>query len=266
MQPVPLFVELCAGTAAVSLRLQDGERKPPISRTGGKAGFADATLRVLGLAPGQQALRYVWAEPDASARLLLATLPGGSQRAAWAKCVEARWTLETFHFENFWLGPVNVTWQLPWPVWWAYADLLPLGDHLGTFADTASYTFGQSVVSQTINATPQTFTITNSGNARVMDGLIEFDGVITNPTVKNLTNKYQFTWTGSLAAADRLTLKIAAFDVKKNGVRGQWANITMGTARGQLLPMVLEPGANLFEITSTAPNCVFRYYFADSWM
>jgi hypothetical protein len=73
VQPVPLFVELCAGTAAVSLRLHDADRKPPISRTGGKAGFADATLRVLGMAPGQRALRYVWAEPDASARLLLAS-------------------------------------------------------------------------------------------------------------------------------------------------------------------------------------------------
>ena len=85
MQPVPLFVELCAGTAAVSLRLQEGERKPPISRTGGKAGFADATLRVLGLAPGQQALRYVWAEPDASARLLPASY---SRPELWAQAAE----------------------------------------------------------------------------------------------------------------------------------------------------------------------------------
>lgn len=70
-QLLPLFVELCAGTAAVSLRLHDAARKPPISRQGGKQNYAEATLRVLGLAPGQQALRYVWAEPDAGARLLL---------------------------------------------------------------------------------------------------------------------------------------------------------------------------------------------------
>lgn len=71
VQAVPLFVELCAGTAAVSLRLHDAERKPPISRQGGKQNYADATLRVLGLSPGQRAHQYVWAEPDDGARMLL---------------------------------------------------------------------------------------------------------------------------------------------------------------------------------------------------
>jgi len=80
-QPVPLFVELCAGTAAVSLRLHHAARRPPVSRQGGKQNYAEATLRVLGLAPGQQALRYVWAEPDAGARLLLASY---ASPALWA--------------------------------------------------------------------------------------------------------------------------------------------------------------------------------------
>jgi hypothetical protein len=70
---LPLFVELCAGTAAVSLRLHDAERRPPVSRQGGKQNYAEATLRMLGLQPGQQAPRYVWAEPDASVRVLLAS-------------------------------------------------------------------------------------------------------------------------------------------------------------------------------------------------
>lgn len=70
-QPVPLFVELCAGTAAVSLRLHSQRGKPPISRQGSKAGYASAILRVLGLRAGQRALRYLWAEADAGAQLLL---------------------------------------------------------------------------------------------------------------------------------------------------------------------------------------------------
>jgi len=71
----PLFVELCAGTAALSLRLHAGRSaRPPVSRMGAKTGYADVILRVLGLRPGQghaDGTRYVWCEPDAGVRLLL---------------------------------------------------------------------------------------------------------------------------------------------------------------------------------------------------
>lgn len=71
----PLFVELCAGTAAVSLQLHAGKHaRPPVSRMGSKRGYAHAVLRVLGLRPGQgrtDRTRYLWCEPDAGVRLLL---------------------------------------------------------------------------------------------------------------------------------------------------------------------------------------------------
>jgi len=67
----PLFVELCAGTAALSLRLHHPRARPPVSRMGAKTGYADVILRVLGLRPGGQAAQYLWAEPDAGVRLLL---------------------------------------------------------------------------------------------------------------------------------------------------------------------------------------------------
>lgn len=70
----PLFVELCAGTAALSLRLHHPRARPPVSRMGAKTGYADVILRVLGLRPGQGSAdrtRYLWAEPDAGVRLLL---------------------------------------------------------------------------------------------------------------------------------------------------------------------------------------------------
>jgi len=70
-QPIPLFVELCAGTAALSLRLQQRKARPPVSRQGAKTGYADAILRVLGLRPGQRAEHYLWCEPDPGCRLLL---------------------------------------------------------------------------------------------------------------------------------------------------------------------------------------------------
>lgn len=70
-RPIPTFVELCAGTAAVSLRLAKAKAKPPVSRMGAKTGYADAILYHLRLQPGQGAERYVWCEPDDGARLLL---------------------------------------------------------------------------------------------------------------------------------------------------------------------------------------------------
>ena len=70
MRP-PLFVELCAGTAALSLRLAHPRARPPVSRMGAKTGYADVILRCMGLRPGQGADRYLWCEPDAGVRLLL---------------------------------------------------------------------------------------------------------------------------------------------------------------------------------------------------
>jgi len=68
---VPIFVELCAGTAALSLRLEHPRARPPVSRMGAKTGYADVILRCMGLRPGQGADRYLWCEPDAGVRLLL---------------------------------------------------------------------------------------------------------------------------------------------------------------------------------------------------
>jgi len=68
---VPLFVELCAGTAALSLRLAHPKARPPVSRMGAKTGYADVILRCLGLYPGQGADHYLFCEPDPGVRLLL---------------------------------------------------------------------------------------------------------------------------------------------------------------------------------------------------
>jgi hypothetical protein len=67
----PLFIELCAGTAAVSLRLARARARPPVSRMGSKAGWGDTLLGLAGLRPGQGAGHYLWCEPDPGCRLLL---------------------------------------------------------------------------------------------------------------------------------------------------------------------------------------------------
>lgn len=71
-----LFVELCAGLASVSLRLQGGPFcRPPVSRMGNKAGYAEAILHVLGLRAGQGAGAFLWCEPDDGCRALLQAYP-----------------------------------------------------------------------------------------------------------------------------------------------------------------------------------------------
>jgi hypothetical protein len=70
-RPIPLFVELCAGTAAVSLRLAQPKARPPVSRMGAKTGYADAILYHLHLQPGQGAESYLWCDPDPGVRLML---------------------------------------------------------------------------------------------------------------------------------------------------------------------------------------------------
>jgi hypothetical protein len=85
--PIPLFVELCAGTAAVSLRLHRDGARPPVSRMGSKAGYADTILRVLGLIPGQCAAAYLWCEPDPGVRLLLEAYRDGALAKAAAAII-----------------------------------------------------------------------------------------------------------------------------------------------------------------------------------
>jgi hypothetical protein len=92
-EAVPLFVELCAGTAAVSLRLHRDGARPPVSRMGSKSGFASVILRVLGLVPGQRAAAYLWCEPDPGVRLLLEAYRDGALAKAAAAIIRS-WAAE----------------------------------------------------------------------------------------------------------------------------------------------------------------------------
>jgi hypothetical protein len=89
----PLFVELCAGTAALSLRLHSGRHaRPPVSRMGAKTGYAHAILRVLGLRQGQgegDGTRYLWCEPDDGVRLLLHAYTDRELAQAAAKIIRS---------------------------------------------------------------------------------------------------------------------------------------------------------------------------------
>ena len=106
--PTRLFVELCAGTAALSLahfakgdplKSRKGaykQVKPPVSRMGSKAGYAEAILDVLGLAPGEGrevGTHYLWCEPDPGCRLLLEAYRDASLARAAADIIRG-WAAE----------------------------------------------------------------------------------------------------------------------------------------------------------------------------
>jgi len=86
---IPLLVELCAGTAALSLRLEQAGARPPVSRMGAKTGYADAILALIGLEPGDKAERYLWCEPDAGVRLLLEAYRSASLAAEAAAIIRS---------------------------------------------------------------------------------------------------------------------------------------------------------------------------------
>lgn len=200
-------------------------------------------------------------------RLLIAT-DGISQYASWAKCSNISYNIEPRNENNYWLN-LQMSFERTIPKWWTYEDLLFLGDNLETFEDTdiKGYTFGQSVFEQLLSTDNTSFTITNNGNTRVFDGIIEFDGAIDTPIITNNKNKYTFTVNRQLSIGDRYTINSSNRDIKFNGVPGFYSDLNIGNLRGQLQPMVLEPGDNEFAITATTtPICMFRYWYADTWV
>ena len=82
------FCEFPAGLAAVSLRLHGGKHcRPPISRMGNKAGYAEAILDALGLHAGQGANAYLWAEADPDVRALLRAYPDAAMLTRIAEII-----------------------------------------------------------------------------------------------------------------------------------------------------------------------------------
>lgn len=200
-------------------------------------------------------------------RLLVARLPDGSRRATWAKCAAVRWNQEAHHFQNAWLGSIDITWRRSYPVWWNWDAMLVCGDH-HTLGDTsaAGYTLGQGASQANLTAASTRVTITNPGNQRVTQGVIALIGAVVNPVISNARNQHRLAYTGALDAGERLTLRLGSLDARKNGIRGEWANFTVGTAAGQLLPMTLEPGVNPLTITCDGtPAGAFRYYWSPAW-
>lgn len=80
----PLFVELCCGSAAVTLRLLGGPyARPPVSYMGAKTGYAPAILHALGLRQGQGAAAVLLNDPGPWSKVWACLVdPEGCRRVA----------------------------------------------------------------------------------------------------------------------------------------------------------------------------------------
>jgi hypothetical protein len=99
-----VFVELCAGSAAVALRLVGGEKiRPPVAYMGAKTRYAARILETMGLYPGAPVSLVVLVEPGPWGRVwsvlvdpgkcgrvadVLESWAGCEARALWARCKE----------------------------------------------------------------------------------------------------------------------------------------------------------------------------------
>lgn len=89
--PAPVLVELCAGSAAVSLRWLSPKARPPMSYQGGKRAYADRILEALGLQPGGGA---------ADGRVVL--VEAGPWGEAWSIWRSARGRREVIEYLRAW--------------------------------------------------------------------------------------------------------------------------------------------------------------------
>lgn len=201
-------------------------------------------------------------------RLLFALMPDGDIRGTWAKCVEVRARWEYYNINSGWL-PVSITFRRAWPIWETLNPATPaalyLGDHLGDFGDTASYDLGddhEALVVQAAMSNGLSAAISPTGNARQVNVIVEFDGRITNPRLTNLSNGHYFEYTGTLAAGDRLTVRSPQCTARLNGAL---VALTIGTARGQILPWVVEPGSTYRLTGSGTISGTLRIYAPEAY-
>lgn len=126
--------------------------------------------------------------------------------------------------------------------------------------------------SQSLSASPTTFSITNPGNARVRIGLVfrlraNATGGFTDPTLENITTGESVTSSRDAASANselRITPERMAVEYSNdNGstYADDYTLVTLGATQATLIE--LEPGVNQMRYTqaSGTPNAVLEYSF-----
>lgn len=160
-----------------------------------------------------------------------------------------------------WKQSLTMTFKQDYPYWIHGAD--------GLYFNNGHY-FGQGLIyggrveNQTMNASPHTFTINNTGGVPLVAGSVTIKpsgagDTITNPLIENLTNGMSFQWNGTLVTGDTLYIDFLSQTVEKN-TTSEFANFVLGGVK-QIDFMRLELGNNNIRVTGSALNAPIKIYW-----
>lgn len=182
-------------------------------------------------------------------RILVAKTRAGQLRQTFAKVIdvqrEQRPGMSGYQ-------PMVFTLFQDYPYWLATDDEPRYLDN-GEYLD-AEWNFDAGHIEQeSITASPHVFTVSNSGTAAVIRGLVGIEpqaaATITDIRITNLTNGQWWQWSGDLTEDDSVLVDWLSKSVLFNSSPGGYENVAISD--DQVDWMTLELGDNEIEITGT---------------
>ncbi|RME20088.1 MAG: hypothetical protein D6800_13475 [Candidatus Zixiibacteriota bacterium] len=168
----------------------------------------------------------------------------GTLRRRWVDGSTEQWcTARLLRFdasktpENNLHQEITLTWSIISPLW---------------------YSQSQTVSAVDLITSPQTISVTNSGNAPVLNAVITvampsvLPVDITSLTV-SMTGKSELVYSGTLTAGDTLEIDCGARSVKLNGA-DSYSNVSFGSNHAISEWLRLEPGSNSIIISVSPDN------------
>lgn len=144
---------------------------------------------------------------------------------------------------------------------WQGGDILSKGASIAFRTDP--FWYGTTALSGspfTLNSDPDTFTITNGGNAPIYNAVLTLSGTYTNPVIRNTTNGYQLESATDGSSANHLLQFDAGIPrVRKSTNNGStWSDDYANYVRqsGQVHLMVLDVGDNVFSVTGCSSGAL----------
>ena len=192
-------------------------------------------------------------------RILRAVMRDGTTyRQTFAKLLSVAREAKSSEWDYY--QPVALTFEQDYPYWLASADE-PVYLNDGYLLDGTWYYTAGHVESKAVNASPFTFTISNTGGVRVPRGYIMIvpraAATMSAITIANAANGMSFTYGGSLTAADVLEVDLLTKSIEFNAA-GDYDQLTLPANQSDW--MILETGDNIITVTSTRSGTVDLYW------